>query len=690
MLSALDWAAVHQPQTIQQLKTVASGFLPGSMSFLWDLSAQTSLGTAMLFGMNYAAHTKALVDGFQARLTVEPVGRLHLERLDMFPAGIERGELVYSVPMTPLETVNIAHKEWSTTTEEFDRIVTDSFEEYSEVGVAEKNDISQSTNSETKHSTTLDLNASLTATYGMVTLSTSGGYKSASDDSQSQKDSRNHSIEVTRKASARTRKDHKTSFHVASVAGTENQSVRVLTNPSPTDSLRVDYFQMMRKWRVQLYRYGLRMTYDVVIPNPGADLRKKIDQLRQIDEELNTPFQFPVTLTDITPDSYQNLQSQWGGAVDHPPKPTEPAQATDMLHPPQDSDRANFTFGKIAVDIKEGYHVKENGATIQFTAVHHPEDQFSFGVVGGQRYIGYSDSSLLLPNWNGKSGHLELVYYYNFIVQGGAILLDVPADVDQETISAWQTKALDTMHQAAQDAYDAKRNILSNQRAALVLELSQFDALTLRQMEREEITKGVLRWLFGPSFSLMPAAIQKVFVSMAQKNGNLDKMDVSALTSEQWEYMMEFGEFVKFLQTAIEWENMLFFLYPYYWGPPSEWDNLRFLDHPDALHRRFLRSGAARVVLSIRPGFEESFTALVDSGSFTQLNPNHPYVTIAQEIEAYAKTHYDGIPPANPDGTSNDTLTEGVEKGELIAEWFEYTPTSALDIALNSGYPQMG
>ena len=75
---------------------------------------------------------------------VEPVGLLHLERLDFVPAGIERGELVHSVPLSPGEEVNIAHKEWSNTSEEFSKLVTDYMEAYSEQGVTEKSELKQS------------------------------------------------------------------------------------------------------------------------------------------------------------------------------------------------------------------------------------------------------------------------------------------------------------------------------------------------------------------------------------------------------------------------------------------------------------------------------------------------------------------------------------------------------------------
>ena len=56
-------------------------------------------------------------------------------------------------------------------------------------------------------------------------------------------------------------------------------------------------------------------------------------------------------------------------------------------------------------------------------------------------------------------------------------------------------------------------------------------------------------------------------------------------------------------------------------------------------------------------------------------------MTIIEEMEAYAATHYPGIPPADPEGA--DTA----EAGELIGTWHEYTPTSALDIAFGETLP---
>ena len=149
--------------------------------------------------------------------------------------------------------------------------------------------------------------------------------------------------------------------------------------------------------------------------------------------------------------------------------------------------------------------------------------------------------------------------------------------------------------------------------------------------------KNVLRWLFGPTFQFVPPGLP----------ANLYGPGGSVLTNWIWSLVLAQGEITKFLHHAIEWENMLYLIYPYFWSHPSRWDFKKYLDHPDLMHRVFLKSGSARVVLTIRPGYEEAFVAFLETGSLNGVSSG-PYLTIAQEMEAYAQTNYPGIQPANP------------------------------------------
>jgi type II secretory pathway pseudopilin PulG len=325
------------------------------------------------------------------------------------------------------------------------------------------------------------------------------------------------------------------------------------------------------------------------------------------------------------------------------------------------------------------------------------------------------------------------------------------------------------LQEGALQAHFARAEKLRDRRQKLLDEIARFDALTLRRMEREEIIRGTLQWLFGPQFQLSPPAIATIIDSILSNatSAAITAGELEKLTAAEWSNVLSFGEFVKFLHQAVEWENVLFLLYPYFWGSSKLAKEKRFFLHHDPLHRDFVRAGFARVVLTIRPGFEQSFTQLLETGAFGTLPNNHPYMTIASEIEAYARTNFPGIPPANSEknarpqlypqqrstwddmqrviglletfhtnngkypqtlaelpggpfkdfwgkpylyrmpGTSGeyDLISLGAEGEEggneldadisaaadasLVARWFDYTPTSGIDIQLNSGFAQI-
>ncbi|MGC2571173.1 MAG: hypothetical protein WA364_06645, partial [Candidatus Nitrosopolaris sp.] len=132
---------------------------------------ETSPGRDSPATMAMILHNAAAVavNEFEANVKVTPIGMLNLERLEMSPAGIQRGELIATVPLAPMEQTAVVHKEWSVTTKEFTSIVTDSLENFSETGVTENTELAQSATSQNTHSSQFNINATVSGTYGPVT-----------------------------------------------------------------------------------------------------------------------------------------------------------------------------------------------------------------------------------------------------------------------------------------------------------------------------------------------------------------------------------------------------------------------------------------------------------------------------------------------------------------------------------------
>ena len=586
-----------------------------------------------------------LLRGFKdkTRSDVLPVGYLHLEKLGFTPIGVEKGELSYSVPLAPGEEVNITHREWAHSEEGYEKIVTDYFEEYSEEGVTEKTELSQTVNSQRKHDSAFNTNVtaaySYSGAYGDIKVSNSLGYNVSESATRSSELSRNKSADMTAKASSRAKREHKMSFKVASAGETEDQTVRRIKNPFEDRATRVDYYQLMRKWQIDLFRYGIRLTYDIVVSEPGKSLLHKMQEIQKAYEALEEGLNFTLTPGELTVDNFIDKALEYGvqitDAETPEPKPVLISDFHDwetegvMCHGP-----AVLAY-TVPVEIPEGYKVKDvayfsydlekckhhphgwdmkvmdqSGKTeaylFRFGHEHHEPGNEEHPEVQVREYDAWENSSgqkiLWLRAWRIK----------NFNMTGSIEV--VP---NEATIKNWQQKTWKAIRDGAESVYYESRQRLKEKIDRLEEELAYEDSLSLRKKEREEIMKAVLETMGFPP-----------------------------------EQFNDDPEVIKFVHHAIEWENMLYFLYPYFWSDPSQnnghWEFKRSLKHPDAMHNAFLKSGSSRVVLTIRPGFEKSFLAFMDTGQLDQI-PEHPYFTIAEEFESYAKTSYPGIPMANPD-----------------------------------------
>jgi len=630
-------------------------------------AAPMALVTQRAVAVSLVTFAQGALDTFTNAVKICPIGMLHLERVEMSPAGVERGELVATIPPS------VTQKEWSVTSQDFSSIVTDFLENYSEKGVTEKSELAESTESQTKHSEQLGLNASLSGSYGFVTFATSASANVANSTDETRKQSRNNAKEVTSKASSRSRKEHKVTIQVSSTTGKEETSTRTLTNPSTSDTMRIDYFSMMRKWRVRLLQYGLRLTYDLAIPEPGATLRKLHAQLADLNAQVSGSFVFQMDPSGIKyrpedssdPNYYLKLASEYNASVPPPPQvpPSQriggPVEGLGKL-----GDDVAWHFFELPVNVPDGCYVTSvwldamigntsNNPQRFFTVFGcDPPPPWGLDIINKSSFI--EDLSGFGGFLKGTTGSQKIVYFLQD-VDAAAVTFLLTFEPTAEAVATWQANAWQALYNAARDAYYTQLQALTQRRDALKALLEDVDTLTLRREELEEVMKGILRWLLGPDFDFMPPDVVSLFTGPVGQSFTGNELGLNAAG---WTTMFIYQEMVKFIQQAIEWENMLYFLYPYFWDVPTAWDFARTLEHPDPTRQAFLRAGSARVVLTIRSDYEEAFTAFVERGELGQvLPPDHPYLTIGQEIRAYDQTNYPGIPPANPDEQPRPLLT---------------------------------
>ncbi|HZN17941.1 MAG TPA: hypothetical protein VFB84_07090 [Micromonosporaceae bacterium] len=486
--AAMEWARVGSPARADAIGTLARKVAGLTIDFSnlaavdWDRFADVVVDTSE----DLPDWTDDLTDGFEERMKVEPIGRLHLERIDMTPAGIIRGELVHSVGLAPAETITLIHREWSSREVSFEKVVSEEFEQSTEEGVTENTELASATETQSRHSSALSMEATASGSWGFASASATVGYNSTSGDETTKRDSRNHSIEVTRKASSRTRKEHKVTLTVKQQSGVEDESVRTITNPNDNHPMRVDLHQMVRDWKVELYRYGLRLTYDIVVPAPGIDLLANVDELRRIDHQLGQPFTFALTPADITLANWQSLAAHYGAEVE-PPEPAVRHLEQQLGYPFREEDEAEPPrYDTLEFDIPEGYYVK-GGFFRAFLSLysggHYNVVDSGAGPIGhnGPEMRSYETA---LDYLIGRVGHVVVVMFSEGLVAGHA-KANLEVAQSQDGWRAWQNRAWTAMRKAAEERWQLQRQDLQQRRDQLAEELGQWDPLTLRRMERE-------------------------------------------------------------------------------------------------------------------------------------------------------------------------------------------------------------
>ena len=235
----------------------------------------------------------------------------------------------------------------------------------------------------------------------------------------------------------------------------------------------------------------------------------------------------------------------------------------------------------------------------------------------------------------------------NIIVQLTVELENLP-----DVIENWRDATWNALYNAAQTRHFAQQQDI----AAIEDKLANVDTLTLRREESDEIMKGVLRLMLPRNFEFLPAALYAA--APEEEKADLahgvafDEEGLTSLSASHWMDLRSHEEMIRFVNQAIEWENVVSFLYPYFWDVPLSWAFIRDLRHPDATRQAFLRAGSARVVLTVRKGWESRWLAFVKDLKIPADEGEHrttgPYQSIAQEIAAYDDRNYPGIPPANP------------------------------------------
>jgi hypothetical protein len=430
--------------------------------------------------------------------------------------------------------------------------------------------------------------------------------------------------------------------------------------------------------RLQMYRFPDRLQLEFQLPEPGQFLYEVLAAPPRT-ARLKDPGEFTFKAADVTVDTYADLAIKYeAAAVPTPQQATLSVSAglsTDKIELPADGAVTwNPPTGSHAVELAIPTGYAATGAVVAAHATPimgkwHREDTAHVGFEDDEGFhtltISVAVGEQVFTAANAGTGNGQnsvqntgtsqtLVQYLEAVTDlGASAVLDPPVTgkvpVSLSTVGASSAAATvemscvlttDAQEQWRQGVLDA---LLAGHAAQVRAYRDEQDQLGLGQalyersptrnaeMIREELKRLAVGWLLDES----PFAGRDA-VRAASTDIDLDKARAVA-------------DDIQFLEQALEWTNLVYVPYPYYWARRGQWPQLEKIQTADPDLARFLRAGSVRLVVPARPGFAEEVQHWLlwrqPWGGGPPPVPGDPlYVSVAEEVRDLTQPPPDGEP----------------------------------------------
>lgn len=366
------------------------------------------------------------------------------------------------------------------------------------------------------------------------------------------------------------------------------------------------------RWVDKIYKnkivnYGKRLIYEFMVPEPAA-FHKTWQEFKKNDtgtETLEKPVDprnvnasNPLTdHTKVLESTYAYWAAIYNAEVD--PVPQLEYNIGKSLSGSYVGSLSEVEFFSLKDEIKipEGYQAINGKVSVTATQDYDNHNVAILTNIGDQRYTVISGgfrnetSSELSFGTPYRDTVPVSVTFSNFFT--GTANFSVKVRRGQDLYQKWQIETFN----AIISAYEAKLKEYNEKVAAIKAE--QTEKEKVNPMFYEQIVNTILR---------------KNCIAYLIKNDNLGQSGLiinrNALPNIRVEsenvQLKQYANLVKFMEQAFEWDLMSYNFYPFYWGEKTNWKkmyNSTDIDNP--LFRAFLESGMARIMVTVRPGFEE-------------------------------------------------------------------------------------
>lgn len=380
-------------------------------------------------------------------------------------------------------------------------------------------------------------------------------------------------------------------------------------------------------YKNQVYNYGKRLMYEFLIPQPSKLHRLAMTEMKSAENALvlEKPVD-PRTLgfpdfSYIQPYNYQGLAAKYQAEV---PTCPEPAKYVNKTISSLKKGGEEQHSGEAEITLPEGYKTVTAGFRFAAKTDGDGSQVHSIGVALGNLNLvvfnkntnltaGNFDNDgdgdpdeVLSPSYSLDPFTRSLQFSYTVlnyhVINLTLSIKTVPLD---ETMNTWRRETFEAIlkaYEAQMEQYNEKTAQVESRDK----ELLDSNPLFYREIEQLILRKNCISYLLDDTNDDSKRRFGRM---MYNDNATFENHQVN-VTREMDDYV----SFAKFMEQAFEWNLMSYNFYPFYWGNREEWADLYRYESNDPTFRNFMQAGMARVVVTVKPGFEDALMHFMVTG----------------------------------------------------------------------------
>lgn len=498
----------------------------------------------------------------------------------------------------------------------------------------ERNEMQSEAEKTVKSEFGLEAGLQVSGSYGpTVSFSASLNASFSTSSEESQRKAVSYSREVTDRTSERVRERVKRELRRRLLEETQEINKHGIDNAPPTNGhIRGIYRWLNKVYDAQIFNYGQRMMYEFVVPEAAAYFLYALVENPPSDIEIEKPDPptfggAPLKPSHLTRTNYQSFVAKY--QVRGVPAPPPEFQHTAYFDK-QDKVDGGSIFGRAGkVEIPAGYEAYAASVMTDFSFT--SGQSHSFHVMLGNTNFDRTNFWGADFRTLGQRFRELAVAYHLRNAWSFTLGIDVYCRLTSEALTKWQQQVYDAIVEAyvrQLSQYEEKLAAAEIQKGVQVLGRNPLEN---RRLEREELKKLVLMMLTDSTSIALDSYLGSVEPTI----------DLDAAC--------ENGSRIRFFENAFEWNNLLYVFYPYFWGRKPRWISALHMTDPDPDFAAFLKAGAARVQVPVRPGFERAVAHFCQFGEIWEgndapLRDDDLYVPIVDEIAENLGKLDDGVP----------------------------------------------